>query len=240
SLSNHAGALLETSLSEDNVWLIRLRQRVGRALYRLGRFEESEAVFQRALEDCERTLGPSAPDTLAACAKLASPLVVLGRRPDGISLFRRAAEGYLRTLGATHPRTLNARSNLLEVSTQPADVDAGPGLVIECRREVGEEHTITLGAELNCAFALNRAGRPAEALPHIRSAFAKFSHRYGADYPITLNSRQTLGVILHALGEKDEAIEHMEMVAQGRTRALGPNHPWTIHARELLDTFRES
>ncbi|MEU2777046.1 ATP/GTP-binding protein, partial [Streptomyces sp. NPDC007162] len=31
SLSNHAGALLETSLSEDNVWLIRLRQRVGRA-----------------------------------------------------------------------------------------------------------------------------------------------------------------------------------------------------------------
>ncbi|MEV5957376.1 tetratricopeptide repeat protein [Streptomyces sp. NPDC051987] len=240
SLARLAGELLETRLPEDDIWLIRLRQRVGRALYRLGRFEESEAIFQRVLEDCQRTLGPSAPDTLAACAKLASPLVVLGRRSEGISLFRRAAEGYIHVLGPTHPLTLNARSNLLEVSTQSSDVDAGPDLVIECRREIGEVHTVTLGAELNCAFALNRAGRPAEALPYIRSAFTKFSHRFGTDYPITLNARQTLGVILHALGEKNEAVEHLEEVARGRTRILGPGHPWTMHARQLLESFRES
>ncbi|MER6528419.1 tetratricopeptide repeat protein [Streptomyces sp. NPDC001508] len=239
SLGRQAGELLESRLPEDNIWLVRLRQRVGRALFRLGRFEESEAVFQQNLEDCERTLGPTAPDTLAACTKLASPLVVLGRRPDGISLFRRAAEGYLRALGAVHPLTLNARSNLLEVSTQSLDVDAGPDLVMECRQEIGEDHTITLGAELNCAFALNRAGRPAEALSYIRSATEKFSHRFGADFPITLNARQTFGVILYTLGEEAEAIEHLEEVTEGRTRTLGPNHPWTIHAKELLERYRE-
>ncbi|MEU9455279.1 tetratricopeptide repeat protein [Streptomyces sp. NPDC048277] len=240
SLGRDAVELLESRLTESNIWLIRLRQRVGRSLYRLGRFEESEAIFQKGLEDCERTLGPAAPDTLAACGRLASPLVVLGRRPDGVSLFRRAAEGYRQVLGAMHPLTLEARSALLEVSPQPQDVDAGPDLVMECRHELGEDHTITLGAELNCAFTLNRAGRPAEALPYVRSASAKFSHRFGTDYPITLNARQTLGVILHALGEKTEAIEHLEDVVEARARILGPNHPWTTHAKEILEGFRES
>jgi tetratricopeptide (TPR) repeat protein len=240
TLGEDAGELLESRLPEENIWLIRLRQRVGRTLFRLGRFEESEAVLQQALEACERTLGPAAPDTLAACAKLASPLVVLGRRPDGVSLFRRATEGYLRAFGAAHPLTLNARSSLLEVSTQSLDVDAGPDLVTECRQGIGEDHTITLAAELNCAFTLNRAGRPTEALPYIRSAFAKFSHRFGADYPVTLNARQTLGVILHTLGENSEAIGHLDEVVERRTMTLGPNHPWTIHAKEILEGYRES
>ncbi|MFJ6558590.1 tetratricopeptide repeat protein [Streptomyces sp. NPDC091412] len=240
NLGRDAVELLKPRLDEDNIWLIRLRQRVGRALFRLGRFEESEALLRQVLEDCERTLGPEAPDTLAACRRLASPLVNLDRRPDGISLYRRAAEGCVRALGPVHPLTLLTRSGLLEISTQPVDVDAGPDLVMECRRELGEDHTLTLTAELNCAFTLHRVGRPADALPYIRSASAKFTRRFGSDYPLTFNARQTLGAVLHALDQNAEAIEHLEEVTEGRTRTLGPNHPWTIHAMELLKQYRDS
>ncbi|MFI2200667.1 tetratricopeptide repeat protein [Streptomyces sp. NPDC020192] len=240
SFGSDAVELLKPRLGEDGILLIRLRQRVGRTLFRLGRFEESEALFRKVLEDCERTLGPEAPDTLSACRRLASPLVILDRRPEGISLFRRAAEGYAQALGPAHPVALLARSDILEVSTEPTDVDAGPGLVMECRREVGEDHTVTLGAELNCAFTLNRAGRPTEALPYIRSAFAKFARRFGSDHPIALNARQTLGATLRALGQNTEAIAHLEEVTEGRAMVLGPNHPWTLHAEELLNQYRGS
>jgi hypothetical protein len=130
-----------------------------------------------------------------------------------------------------------ARSALLEVSTQLTDIEAGADLVTECHREVGEDHTITLGAELNYAFTLHRAGRPEEALPYIQSAFTKFVRRFGADFPITLNARQTLGAILHALSQNTEAIEHLKEVTEGRTRVLGPNHPWTLSANELLKQY---
>lgn len=240
SMGNDAVELLKPRLGQDNVSLLRLRQRVGRALFRLGRFEESKALFRQVLDDCEATLGPEAPDTLAACRQLASPLVVLGQRPDGVALFRRAAEGCAQALGPVHPLTLRARAGILEVSTQLTDVEAGADLVADCHREVGEDHTITLGTELSYAFTLHRAGRPAEALPHIQSAFAKFVRRFGPDYPITLNARQTLGAILHALGQNAEAIEHLKEVTEGRTRVLGPNHPWTLSANELLKQYSGS
>ncbi|MGW6144069.1 tetratricopeptide repeat protein [Streptomyces sp. NPDC055140] len=240
SFSSDAVELLKPRLGEDNIWLIRLRQRIGRDLCRLGRFEESEALLRQILEDCERALGPEAPDTLAACRRLASPLVNLGQRPDATSLFRRAADGYVRALGPVHPLTLLARSGVLEVSPKSIDVDAGSDLVMECRRELGDDHTITLITELNCAFSLKCAGRPEEALPYIRSAFAKFARRFGPDYPLAFNARSTLGAILHVLGQNTEAIEHLEEVAEGRTRVLGPNHPWTIYAKELLKQYRDS
>ncbi|MFI8928185.1 tetratricopeptide repeat protein [Streptomyces sp. NPDC053474] len=240
SLGSDAVELVGSQLSEDNIWLIRLHQRVGHALFRLGRFRESETLLRRILEQCERVLGIEAPDTLAACRRLAKPLFNLDQASDGISLFRRAADGYFRALGPWHPLTLIARTDLLGESTRPRDVDAESNLVRECRRKIGEDHTITLAAELNYAFTLNRIGRPVEALPYIRSTFVKFTQRFGSNYPITLNARYTLGMILHALGHNTEAIEHLKEVAEARTVTLGPNHPWTLETKELLKQYRES
>lgn len=240
SLGSDATKLLTPRLTEDNIWLIRLQQRIGLALFRLGRFKDSEAILRNTLKKCERKLGPEAPETLMACRSLGRPLLNLDRSADGVSLFRRAAEGYIQQLGPVHPLTLLARSTLVGNSTQLIDVDAGADLVTECRRELGEDHTITLGAELNYAFSLNRTARPEAALPYARSSFEKFTRRFGPNYPISLNSRNNLSEILHALGQKAEAIQHLEKVTEGRTSALGPNHPWTILTKELLHEYRAS
>ncbi|KAK1182076.1 tetratricopeptide repeat protein [Streptomyces sp. NBS 14/10] len=240
SLGSEAVELVTSRLGASHVLVIRLRQRVGRALFRLGRFEESEALYRHVLEDCERILGPTASDTLQTCLKLAGPLFNLGREQDGTSLTRRAAEGHAQTSGPTHPLTLLARSSLLEVSTQPADVAAGSDLVADCLREVGEDHSITLDTRLNYAYALNQGGRSAEALPHIRPAFAEYVRRFGPDYPIALNARATLSMTLAALGQYAEAIEHAENLVERRTRALGPTHPWTLFAKDLLEQYRRS
>ncbi|WP_420033312.1 tetratricopeptide repeat protein [Streptomyces sp. cg28] len=253
SLGEESVELLSHRLAEENVALIRLRQRVGRALVRLGRFEESEILYRRLMEICERTLGPEAPETLETCMILSNPLNNLGRGEESLRLTRRAAEARARLLGPTHPLTLLARRSLLTLAaasvarsafpahlTEPPEVEAGSSLIADCRREVGEGHTITLSAEHDYAFALNRVGRNDEALPLIRSVFAKYVDRFGPDYPITFAAQSLLGKVLYSLGHHAEAIDHLEQVAEGRTRALGPSHPWTLTSKEALEQLQGS
>ncbi|MDV5144648.1 tetratricopeptide repeat protein [Streptomyces sp. SBC-4] len=249
TLANEALALATRHLPADNVFALRLRMRVGRALFRLGRFEESAVRYQEVLDDCERTLGPTAPDTLEACLRLALVIPHRGRFQDSLPLRRRAVQGREEALGTSHPLTLIARKYLLEVVLQPEAATlperdellaAGPAVIADCRSAAGEDHPMTLGAELNYASALATVGRPAEALPHIRRALSGYERIFTPDYPLLLNARQSLSVILNGLGRHAEALEQGEILVEGRTRVLGPTHPWTVHAEELLHQYRDA
>ncbi|MET9537786.1 tetratricopeptide repeat protein [Streptomyces sp. NPDC006553] len=249
TLANEALELVTLRLPADNVFALRLRMRVGRALFRLGRFEESEDVYEEVLDDCERVLGPDDPDTLEACLRLALVLPHRGRLRDAMALKRRVARGREEALGRSHPLTLIARKSLVEATGSPSAgtlpdrdeiLSQGPAVIADCRDAAGEDHPMTLGAELGYAYALAAVERPAEALPHVRRALAGYERIFASDYPLLLNTRQTLSVVLHALGRHAEAIEHGEMLVEGRTRVLGPTHPWTVHAEELLDQYRNA
>ncbi|MGW2081964.1 tetratricopeptide repeat protein [Streptomyces sp. NPDC001939] len=247
SFANEAIEIAAPILQAENVFILRLRQRAARALFRLGRFGESETAYQEILEECERTLGSNAPDTLEACLRLAMPLANLGRVQESIPLMKRAAQGREGTLGKSHPLTLIARKCLLELAGNP-DIaglpvsvellSTGPALIADCRSTAGETHPLTLCAELNYALALISADRPTEALPYARKALAGFEQTLPQDYPLVLNTRHTLSRILNALGHQADAIEQAKIVTQGRIRILGPAHPWTLRAQDLLDQYR--
>ncbi|MFJ7988289.1 tetratricopeptide repeat protein [Streptomyces sp. NPDC096351] len=249
TLATEAVGIATRALPADNAFVLRLRMRVGRALFRQGRFEESRTVYQEALDDCERALGPDAPDTLEACLRLGFVLPHLGRLQESILLRRRAIDGLEETFGSSHPLTLIARKAVLEVIGRPDAAGLperdeilamGPALIADCRSTSGEDHPMTLGAELNYAFALAAADKPHEALPYALSALSGLERIVAPDYPLLLNTRQTLSVVLHALGRHTEAIEHGELLVAGRIRVLGPTHPWTVHAEELLDRYRNA
>ncbi|MGW0782135.1 tetratricopeptide repeat protein [Streptomyces sp. NPDC002913] len=228
-------------LGADHQLVLSLRQRAGRGLYRLGRFEEAETIHRDVLADCERALGPTAPVTLDTCMALSRPLWQSGRTTEALAFMRRAAVRRAEVLGPFHPLTLLSRTKLLEVQPGPeldVEASAGPDLVAVCHRELGPEHQITLAAELNCAYALFFTGRTAEALPRARRALAAHEQSYGTEYPITLAARNLLSNILAAVGELTEAIKQMEIVVECRERVLGPMHPWTVGARDELDEHR--
>ncbi|WP_200427942.1 tetratricopeptide repeat protein [Streptomyces sp. NE5-10] len=249
TLARQALDVVTPCLSAENVFVLRLRMRVGRALFRLGRFEESAALYQEVLDDCERTLGPGAPDTLEACLRLALPLLNLDRPQEAMLLIRRSAQGREEVFGRSHPLTLIPRKYLLEVTLSPGAaapserdeiLATGPGVIADCRSTSGEDHPMTLGAELNYASALAAAGRPAEALPHVRRALSGYERIFAPDYPLLLNTRQALSIILDALGLSAEAVQQGETLVAGRTRVLGPAHPWTVHAEGLLRKYRDA
>ncbi|MGA5872600.1 tetratricopeptide repeat protein [Streptomyces cinereoruber] len=228
-------------LGEGHPLILGLRQRTVRAVFRLGRFEEAAELGRDVLADCERELGPTAMVTLEACNALASPLCQLGRTAEALVLMKRVVTGRAEQLGAHHPLTLLARARPMELLPGPelsAEAMAGPGLVADCRRELGERHQITLAAELDCAYALLYTGHAAEALPRAREALARHEEQYGAHYPITLAARNLLASVLAAVGDREEAAEQTEKVLVGRRLVLGPDHPWTLKVQEELARYR--
>jgi tetratricopeptide (TPR) repeat protein len=243
ALATQATELGKQRLGEDHPLVLSLRQRAGRDVYRLGRFEEAETTHRNVLADCERTLGPAALVTLESCVALSRPLWQRGHTSEAISFMRRAITGRAETLGPFHPLTLLARAHPLEVQPGPeldTEAPAGPGLVADCQRELGPDHQVTLAAELNCAYALLYTSQTVEALPRARKALAAHEQHYGPDYPITLAARNLLSNVLAAAGEYAEAVEQMQMVVEGRERVLGPNHPWTLAAKEGVAKHQQS
>ncbi|MFJ6811358.1 tetratricopeptide repeat protein [Streptomyces anulatus] len=223
-------------LEANHPALIAIRQRAGRSLYRLGRYEEAEAAHRLALADCTAVFGASAVETLESCVGLSPVLAwALDRKDEAAALVRRAVEGRTAVLGPTHPSTLIARTYLLEFTAGPeTHPDAGVALVSDCRGEVGPGHPITLDAELNHGFALVTAGRRSRALPLVRNVVTGSEHTYGIDHPKTLASRSLLSRVLGELGRFQEAAAQAELVADARTRVLGPGHPWTLWSLDRL------
>ncbi|MFI8351168.1 tetratricopeptide repeat protein [Streptomyces sp. NPDC085596] len=241
AVADKAVELAKQRLSEDHPLVLRLRQRAGRAVYRLGRFEEAEVLHRQVLETCERAFGPAGLDTLESCLGLSRSLWQLGREPEAVQLIQRVIAGRTEILGSVHPSTLLARASLLEVAPGAEldeEVVMGQTLVADCRRTVGEQHPITLIAELDQADLLRRAGRTAEALPSARRALVAHEQRYGPEYPITLAARSLLSTVLAELGRYAEAIEQVEAVAEARARVLGASHPWTLWSQERLKEYR--
>ncbi|MEZ0064963.1 tetratricopeptide (TPR) repeat protein [Streptacidiphilus sp. MAP12-20] len=241
NFATDAAALTRRLLPEGHPAVLRLDQRVGRALQRLGRLEESVAVNRQVLEQFRHTLGPQAPDTLESLLGLGVPLCILGNTDEGTPLIESAVAGLAATLGSSHPSTLLARANLLETATEPTltvALDNGPALVERCTQELGPLHTVTLAAEISYANALFRAGHYAAALPAARACLAAHEGRYGLQYPITLAARSLLSRTLLNLGRPAEAEKHAALVLAGRREALGPEHPWTATAQDHLAACR--
>ncbi|POX37582.1 ATP/GTP-binding protein [Streptomyces sp. Ru73] len=243
ALGERSVDLLKMRLSGDHPLVLRLRQRIGRTLSRLGRFEEAETMLRETLADCERSLGPNALDTLESCLSLSSPLYALGQTSESVELIKRTVAGRSKTLGPVHPLTLLARRYLLSAPPGPGleeEARKGAALLSDCRLALGQEHSITLTVEHQYAHALLFTGRPAEALPHIQKAFAAHKERYGSDYPVTLSVQSLLSQALAQLGDMPEAIQHAEEVARRRLRVLGPEHPWTLIVQERVAQYRSS
>ncbi|MEU2764885.1 MULTISPECIES: tetratricopeptide repeat protein [unclassified Streptomyces] len=230
------------ALGANHPAVIAVRQRSGRSLYRLGRYEEAEAVHRLALTDCTAVFGANGVETLESCMGL-SPLLawVLDQKDAAAALVRRAVEGRTAALGAAHPSTLIARAYLMEFTAGPeSDPSSGAELLLDCHRTVGPGHAIALDAELNVSFALIASGRQARALSHVDTVVAGFERTHGRDHPRTLAARALRSRALGETGRIDEAVAEAERVADSRARVLGASHPWTRWSQERLGEWQRA
>lgn len=241
-LASAARDLAEPTLGREHRLVLTAQERVGRALLRLGRFEESVAVHRRVLDVRERLFGSTDLDTLSSCASVYMPLLQLDQTPEGIVLLRRASAGRRQLLGPDHPLTLRARAHLLTglPDSELADeIDrADVPLPEECASYLGREHAVTLHARLNYGFALFTLGRFEAAGDQACVGAEDYVRGHGPDHALTLSTQTLYARCLHAVGETEPAIELMLDVAARRERTLGADHPHTRETYAFVDEFR--
>ncbi|MFG3022549.1 tetratricopeptide repeat protein [Streptomyces sp. NPDC048254] len=234
--------LAQRLLGQDDRLVLAARSRTGRALFRLGRYVEAESVLRGVRATQENLFGADDPDTLDTSYGLQLVLANLGRREESLALLRAVVTGRRTTLGPAHPLTLRARASLLEMLPASEVVIAEDGALLslpsECARLLGPDHTVTLGAAHNHAWALYLLGRFDEADEEIRLVGDAYVRRFGPEYPIVLAARQLFSRTRSALGHTDVGIELMTDVVARRERGLGPEHPFTVASRRLLDEYR--
>jgi tetratricopeptide (TPR) repeat protein len=243
-LAREASQLVSEYLGADHVQTLKIQQRVARAQWRLGQFEESRDLYIQVLSKCERVLGIGAQETLDSCNGLSCALRDLGDIAQSFVLQKRIAKNTIKAFGNLHPRALAARSHLIASAGQIADeedvgeiIAAGVSLIDDCRRTVGDNHQITLSARLDYASALYSTGRAVEALGHVADVHAAFKAHLGLNHSLTLAAQRTYSGSLFLVGRYEEAIALAKDLAERRASVLGPRHPWTVENKELVEKF---
>lgn len=237
-----AADLGQRLLGAEHRAVLAARSRAGRALFRLGRYTEAEGLLRTVREAQGRLFGADDPDTTDTGYGLQLVLANLGRREEAVALLRETVGGRRSALGLAHPLTLRARASLLEMLPAAEVVTEEGGALLalpsECERHLGPDHTVTLGARHNHAWALYLLGRHEEADSGIASVADAYVRRFGPEYPVVLAARQLLSRTRAALGHREEAIALMTDVVERRARGLGSEHPFTVAGRNLLDAHR--
>ncbi|WP_170061281.1 MULTISPECIES: tetratricopeptide repeat protein [Streptomyces] len=239
--ANAATNLTEQSLGAEHRLVLATRSRAGRALFRLGRYTEAELLLRNVRAAQERIFGNDDADTLDTSHGLQLVLANLGRREEALTLLKSVVTGRQAVLGAAHPLTLRSRASLLTMLSADeltANSDTLLSLPSDCDLHLGPEHTVTLGARHNYAWALYVLGQFTAADEAIQLVCQAYKDRFGPDYPIALAAQQLFARTQFALGYTESGVDLMVDVVARRERSLGFDHPFTVASRELLGQFR--
>lgn len=238
-----AADLAARTLGDEHRAVLAARSRTGRSLFRLGRYTEAEESLRHTLAVQHQLFGPDDRDSLDTAHGLQLVLRNAGRDEESLALLYATAAGREAALGPWHPLTLRSRSSLL-AALGPADLTAEDertqllSLPRQCAEHLGADHTVSVGARHNHAWASYQLGRFETADAEIREVTETYLQRFGPDYPIALAARQLQARTRAALGHTEEAIALMTDVVTRRAQSLGQEHPFTAASRNLLDALR--
>ncbi len=218
-------------------------------LYCRARYAEAEPLYQRALEICEKALGPDDPKVATALNNLALLYEDQGKLAEAESLYLRALEIWKKALGLDHPQVAKALNNLAALyDNQGKLAEAEPlyqrALEIK-EKALGPDHPSVAVTLNNLADVYRQQGKAAQAeLLHkralrIRKKVLEPDH---PDLAVTLNN---LGMLYQVQGKLDEAESRYQRALEIWEKALGPDHPKMAttlenYAALLRATQRES
>jgi tetratricopeptide (TPR) repeat protein len=191
-----------------------------------------------ALADSGRILGPSHPQTLAACNNLARAYRSAGRLDQAIELYERALPERERVLGSDHPDTLTTRNNLAYAYQAAGQLDQAVELygriLADRQRTLDPDHLDILTSRNNLARVYRSMGRLGDAIPLYQQTLADTNRILGSDHPQSLSIRNNLAYAYLTAGRLDEAIALYYQTLSDRERILGPEHPDTLTSRNNL------
>ncbi|KAL6412772.1 hypothetical protein AUP68_03980 [Ilyonectria robusta] len=242
----HALAVLDNSDKQPGCECIpkaALLGRLGGYFFDMGRHNDAEQYYVKAIQLQVRELGEENPSTLASMNNLASTYRYQGRWKEAEELEIQVLEARKRVLGEDHPSTLTSMNKLASTYRYQGRWKEAEELeiqVLEARKRVlGEDHPSTLASMNNLASTYRYQGRWKEAEELEIQVLEARKRVLGEDHPSTLISMNNLAYTWKDQGRSGDAIELMRECIRLRQQRLGSDHRHTIESLETLARWEE-
>jgi tetratricopeptide (TPR) repeat protein len=199
-----------------------LMNSLGSVLQDLGRLDEAEQQYRRALRMIEKQFGPDDPDLVFALNNLGGLMMVRGRLSEAARLRERSLEMRERSYPAADPAVLLAVENLASVRFAQKQFTEAQHLFERARK--GWQELRPGGPE--AAIALNGLGAVAlhnKQKDHAAMFFREAIDRWQPDTE-PLQLAQVLGNLATVV-DPDEALDHFTRAVALVEQHGGPEHP---------------
>lgn len=227
-LLQHAAALAQEALGPHHPQVWALRNALGAAYTRAGRFPEAEDTFGTLLLQ-QRQAGADEAAVGATLSHLGALYTRQGRYRDAEVHHLEALERLQQALGAEHLDLSRAHNNLGALYRQmgrlpQAEVHLQRSLQLR-ERGLGEGHVDVGTARVNLGNLYRDMGMldRAEALHH--SALTVLEARLGPRHPMVATARNNLALVRVDAGDHEGARPLLESSLAARREALGATHP---------------
>jgi len=234
-------AIREDALG-DHPELARSIANLAVAYSRLGRNDEAEPLFLRALAMREKTLAPDHPDVAQSLSPLGTMYSDEGRLDDAEPLLVRALDIRVKAYGEEHALVARSLSDLaglyrMQGRFAKAQDHARRALAIR-EKTLGPEHP-DVAASLNTLGSIARdEGRLEAAESHYRKALAIHEKALGPEHPETAECMFLLADVLVRRGRRAEAVPLAEHSLEIRRTVFDEDSEQIDEVRRTLDAAR--
>ncbi|KAI6762109.1 hypothetical protein HG531_002662 [Fusarium graminearum] len=205
----------------------------GNLLMDQDRLKAAEEMYERALQEKEKRLGPNDILTLNTAHNLGLAYANQGRFHEAEAIYERALHGYEKVLRPDHISTLDTVHNLGILYFDQDRLDEAEAMYKRALEgyqvAFGPENTLTLTAINNLGGLYVFQGRLDEAEAICKRALKGWENTGGPMHVSTLTAVNNLGRLYARQGRLDEAEIMCERALQGKEKALGPKHTLTLN-----------
>ncbi|MCZ6835224.1 MAG: serine/threonine-protein kinase [Planctomycetota bacterium] len=216
-----------------------LRQVLGRTFASLGRYEEGNALLDRAYE-IRSTLPESDPALQLEVRSVQAELALIrGRYEDAQRMYTKLIEQYESMHGPTYVETIKSRRGLAESLMMLDELEESERLLLDLvELEPGTLPPVDQGSVLSTLSRLyHRLGNNEETERFSRESIDIFTRELGAEHPTTLISIDNLINLLLQMERLDEAAEMLALTHEAKKRVLGDEHPETMRTLTHLGSL---
>ena len=197
-----------------------------------GQYKEAEAMYNQALMEKEKVLGPDHTSTLDTVNSLGNLYRKQGRLSEAEVMYNHALTGFEKVLRPNHTSTLGTVNNLsvlYEAQGRLTEAEVMYNRALTGKEKaLGCDHTSTLGTVHNLGLLYKAQGRQAEAEVMFNCALTGKEKVLRPNHTSTLNTVHNLGVLYEAQSRLTKAEVMCNCALTGKEKALGPDHTSTL------------
>ncbi|CAJ2505559.1 Uu.00g129530.m01.CDS01 [Anthostomella pinea] len=197
-----------------------------------GKLNETEEMYQRALQGKEKLLGPNHISTLDTVNNLGNLYSDQDRLKEAEEMYQRALKGYKKALGPNHTSTLDTVHNLGNLYSDQGELKEAEKMYHRAlqgkEQALGPDHTLTLDTVHNLANLYSDQGKLKKAEEMYQRALKGKEKALGPDHTSTLDTVHNLANLYSDQDKLKEAEEMYQRALRGFKKALGPDHTSTL------------